>query len=55
MNRRSLTPEQVRKIREWWAQRANLPTVKEMAHLMGADRKAIERCAKGLTYRDVEA
>lgn len=54
MNRRSLTPEQVRKIRQWWAMRSNVLTMKEMCRLLNADRKAIERCARGETYRDIQ-
>ncbi len=55
MNRRSLTPAKVRVIRRWWPLYQNVPTMKEMCQLLGADRKAVERCAKGETYRDIEA
>lgn len=52
--RRSLTADKVKTIRRWWPLYQATPGLKEMSRLLGVDRRTIERCAKGETYRDVQ-
>ena len=51
--RRALTPDSVRDMRKWWAERIALPSRKEKARQHGVTVNVLDKVVKWQIYKDV--